>query len=114
MRHLLILAILALCTSPAVRATDYFVSAAGDDVHDGTSPERSWKSIAPAGRHALGPGDKLLFRGGEMFSGNLVLKVNGSPAADKPVTVGSFGKGRATLHAGNGTGVRIANEPTAT
>jgi hypothetical protein len=35
--------------------------------------------------------------------------VAGSPTADKPVTVASFGKGRGTILAGNGTGLRIAN-----
>lgn len=109
-RHFwILLAILSLGSRAPVRAADYFLSAAGEDVQDGTSPDRSWKTIARAGRHSLAPGDRLLFRGGDLFAGNLVLKVIGFPTADKPVIVGSFGKGRATIQAGNGTGVRIAN-----
>lgn len=108
-RSCLILAVLVVGTCPRVRAADYFVSASGEDAHDGTTPERSWKTIAGACSHAFGPGDRLLFRGGDTFVGNLVLKVTGSPTADKPVTVGSFAHGRAVLQAGNGTGVRIAN-----
>jgi hypothetical protein len=109
-RHLcFVLTFATVGTEPAVRAADYFVRAAGDDVHDGTTPDRAWKSIDRAGQHAFVPGDRLLFRGGQVFSGNLVLKVSGFPTADKPVTVGSFGDGRATIQAGVGTGIHIAN-----
>src|SRR5438128_4218212 len=105
----LVLAVLAPGPTPPIRAADYFVSAAGDDAQDGITMDRSWKTIARARRHALAPGDRLLFRGGDIFAGNLVLKLTGSPTADKPVTVASFGKGRATVEAGDGTGVRIAD-----
>ena len=96
-------------TSPSVRSADYYVSAAGDDGLDGTAADRSWRTIARAGRHAFSPGDRLLFRGGDEFVGNLLLNVTGSPAADKPVILGSFGTGRAIVQAGNGTGVRITD-----
>jgi Right handed beta helix region len=94
----------ALLARPA-RAADYYVSAAGDDARDGTAPGRAWRTVARANRQALRPGDRLLFRAGDAFEGNLVVKADGAPSADSPITVGSYGQGRATLRAGDGTGV---------
>src|SRR5262245_25135540 len=105
----LVLATLTLITGSLLHAADYCISTAGDDRQNGASAERAWKTIARANRHALGPGDRLLFLGGDMFDGNLVLKVAGAPSADNPVTVGSFGKGKATILAGDGTAIQIEN-----
>jgi hypothetical protein len=60
-----------------------------------------------ANRQALAPSDRLLFRAGDAFDGNLVVKVNGSPSAKYPITIGSYGNGKATIRAGNGTGVAV-------
>src|SRR5436309_3127407 len=108
-RFWLVLAVVVLGTGCPVRGADYFVSASGDDAYDGTTPDRCWKTITRASRHSFVAGDKLLFRGGETFAGNLMLKVSGQPTADQPVTVGSFGKGRAMIEAANGTAIRIAD-----
>src|SRR5262245_42054512 len=92
-----------------VPATDYHVSAAGDDARDGTAPGRAWRTVARANRQALRPGDRLLFRGGDAFEGNLVVKANGAPSAASPIVIGSYGRGKATIRAGSGTGVACEN-----
>src|SRR5438094_10189608 len=70
-------------------AADYYLSTAGNDARDGRSPDTAWRTIGRANRQAFGPGDKLLFQGGDAFDGNLVVKVSGSPSAKSPITIGS-------------------------
>src|SRR5260370_42641949 len=72
----------------SVFAADYYLSARGDDTHEGTSPGAAWRTIGRANRQALGPGDRLLFRGGDAFDGNLVVRISGSPSAKSPITIG--------------------------
>ncbi|HMF15485.1 MAG TPA: right-handed parallel beta-helix repeat-containing protein, partial [Gemmataceae bacterium] len=90
-------------------AADYYVSTAGDDSRDGTTPDRAWRSVARAGRQELRPGDRLLFRGGDTFEGSLVVKTAGTPSAASPITIGSYGPGKAVLRSGNGTAVLVEN-----
>src|SRR5262249_22575206 len=79
---------------PSSYGDNYPLSAAGDDASDGATPERAWRTIARANRQTLRPGDRLLFRGGDTFEGNLIAKVDGAPSAASPVMIGSFGKGK--------------------
>jgi hypothetical protein len=65
--------------------------------------------VARASKQALQPGDRLLFRSGETFDGNLVVKTKGASSAVAPITVGTYGMGRAILRAGNGTGILVEN-----
>src|SRR5207249_2897114 len=96
-------------TRDSVFAADYYLGAAGDDTRDGKSPDAAWRTIARANRQALSPGDKLLLQGGQAFEGNLVVKVTGMPRAKSPLTIASYGKGKATIRAGNGTAIAITN-----
>jgi hypothetical protein len=89
----------------AAPAADFHVSTAGKDAQDGASPDRAWRTIARANRQTLRPGDRLLFRGGDAFAGNLVVKVAGAPSAAAPVVIGSYAGGKAIVRAGDGTGI---------
>jgi hypothetical protein len=91
------------------RADDYYVRTSGDDSQDGTAPDRAWLTVARAGRKEYRPGDRLLFRGGDIFDGSLVVKTTGAPSAAQPITIGSYGNGKATLRPGTGTGVSVEN-----
>src|SRR5262249_11858583 len=82
------------------RAEDYHVSTAGDDAFAGTSPECAWRTIARANRQTLRPGDRILFQGGDAFEGNLAIRADGAPSAKSPITIGTYGKGKATIRAG--------------
>jgi hypothetical protein len=90
-------------------AADYHVSASGDDGQAGTTPDRAWRSIARANQQVLRPGDRLLLRGGDVFEGNLVVKAIGAPSAGSTIVIGSYGKGKATIRAGNATGIVSEN-----
>src|SRR5436309_13723334 len=96
-------------TRDSVFAADYYLGAAGDDARDGKSPDAAWRTIARANRQPLSPGDKFLFRGEETFEGSLIVKVTGTPSVKLPITIGSYGKGKATIRAGNGTAIVITN-----
>jgi len=82
-----------LAMSSFVSATDYYVSNAGNDGNAGTSEGSPWATIARANAALTGfkPGDKLLFRKGDVFYGTLIITKSG--VAGSPITIGAFGSG---------------------
>ena len=109
MRIRIILALAAFVSfTTHARAADYYVSAAGNDAGTGTAAA-PWRSIARVNTVILKPGDRVLFRGGDRFAGNLYLDANDSGRADAPVTIGSYGAGRATITAGTRSGIYAYN-----
>jgi hypothetical protein len=96
----------------AVQATGtsfYVDSEGGNDSNSGTSEAEPWATIGRANALDLDPGDRLLFKGGEAFDGNLQLGALDAGTAEKPVVVDSYGGGRASIEAGKGKGVSIYN-----
>jgi len=89
--------------------TDYFLSPGGDDSASGTSPGKAWKSISKVNTITFNPGDKVLFEGGGTFTGSLEFDTNDSGTPDKPVTVGSYGEGRAVISSGSEHGLYACN-----
>ncbi len=83
----------------------YYVSTSGSDSNSGTSSSSAWRTIGKANSADLNPGDTLLFQGGQTFNGNLSISSGDSGSSSNPVTIGSYGSGRATLNAGNGRGI---------
>jgi hypothetical protein len=87
----------------AVAATEeartYYVDAArGNDAHDGLTPETAWQSLMHVSRAALGRGDRVLFRRGEAWRGQLVPQ---SGAEGRPITYGAYGEGEKPLLLGS-------------
>ncbi|MGW6273382.1 MULTISPECIES: right-handed parallel beta-helix repeat-containing protein [unclassified Streptomyces] len=93
----------------APEAATYYVSAQGDDGNDGSSPGQAWRSLARAERVALEPGDRLLLEGGARFTGTITLGAGEAGSADRPVVIGSYGEGRATVEATGSPGVSVHN-----
>jgi len=89
-----------------VDAADYHIHPDGSDDAPGTV-EKPWKSADRANRQELKPGDRLLFAGGATFAGNLALDAKDAGTPERPVVVGSYGAGRATIRAGLGTAVLV-------
>ncbi|MHA6279529.1 hypothetical protein ACXYMT_05045 [Salinimicrobium sp. CAU 1759] len=88
----------------------YYVSATGDDNNSGLTPNDAWASIDKINNMIIKPGDAVLFEGGKSFPGTLKFDSNdGNGGAEAPVTVSSYGTGRATILAGNGHGIDIYN-----
>ncbi len=68
----------------------YVDDAQGADGRDGRSPESAWRSLVQVNRAPLLPGDRVLFKRGGRWRGQLVPR-NG--AAGLPVTYGAYGTG---------------------
>ncbi len=90
-------------------ADDFHLSPGGDDARAGTSPAAAWRTLARAGAATLRPGDRLLLEGGKSFEGTIELDAADAGTAEKPVTIGSYGSGRAVVRAGNGIGLLARN-----
>ncbi|MCZ8325866.1 MAG: right-handed parallel beta-helix repeat-containing protein [Sphingomonadaceae bacterium] len=95
----------AASARPESAGTIYYVSAAGDDAAPGTSPQQAWRSLARIERAALQPGDRVLLRAGDSFTGQLVLRASGAPG--QPLRIGAYGDGPRPLIAGDGHAAAI-------
>jgi len=97
-RKLIILASLIslLGLVSTVQATTYYISPSGNDNNAGTSTSTAWKTIAKVNSRTFAAGDSILFEGSQTFSGQLNFD-NESGTPTSPITVSSYGTGRATL-----------------
>ena len=81
--------------------TSYFIdSEQGKDTADGHSEATAWKTLARVNTMTFGPGDKLLFKAGGRWTGQLSLK--GSGTESRVIRVGRYGRGMAPHIAGEG------------
>jgi hypothetical protein len=84
------LAVFAVSGSAAGKAF-YVDSQAGRDDDDGTSPTHAFKSLAPVNARTFVSGDRILFRSGTAYAGQIALHGSGKP--DAPIVVGRYGTG---------------------
>ncbi|MCC6841001.1 MAG: right-handed parallel beta-helix repeat-containing protein [Flavobacteriales bacterium] len=84
-------------------ATDYYVAPNGNDGNNGTSAAAAWSSIARVNQSAFGfqPGDRILFKRGGTWRGELILGSSGTPG--QPITVGAYGTGAKPIIKGSET-----------
>ena len=108
---LIFLAFLAFCAykSQHTGITIYYIAAAGNDNNDGKSEKKAWKSIDRANKDNFMPGDKILLKGGEIFIGSMVLDSTDKTTGKLPITIGSYGKGRAIITPGDSTAIVVRN-----
>ena len=78
-----------------VQATTYYVSPSGNDNNAGTSTSTAWQTTTKVNSRTFSPGDSILFQGGQTFTGGLVFTAGGTAAS--PITLSSYGTGRATI-----------------
>ena len=88
---------------------DYYVSLLGDDSNVGTSETAPWRTIKRVNAAPLLPGDSVLFQANQTFLGNLCFVDKYMGRVNKPITVSSYGFGRATIDAGEGAGCIVKN-----
>jgi len=62
----------------------------GDDARDGLTPDTAWRSLAKVNRASLQPGDRVLFRRGETWRGQLVPQSGSDTGA---ITYSAYGEG---------------------
>jgi hypothetical protein len=81
----------------------YYVGANGSDSNNGKSPATPFQTIAKINSLTLARGGSVLFNGGDTFVGNLRPNIDGNGDPANPLTIGSYGTGKATIVAGNTT-----------
>ncbi|MCX7825711.1 MAG: right-handed parallel beta-helix repeat-containing protein, partial [Verrucomicrobiae bacterium] len=88
-----------ICETAAQTGRTFHVAAAsGDDANDGLSPHSPWRSLEKVNAAELRPGDKVLFKRGDIWRGQLVPQ-SGEEGA--PITYGAYGKGARPLLLGS-------------
>ncbi len=87
----------------------FYISPSGNDSNSGNSPEEAWRSIAKLNEMEIVPGSKILFEGGQSFTGNLSFTEEDGNDGGNPILISSYGTGRATIVAGNGYGINVYN-----
>jgi len=101
---------LGQATNDAAAQATYYIATNGNDNNAGTSPEQAWKTINRVNQGNYFAGDKIFFEGGQTFSGSLQFNsgnAHGTP--DSPITIGSYGSGRATIQSGLAHGLYVYN-----
>ena len=69
----------------------YYVSSTGNDGNSGTSEETAWKTLAKVNSFIPIPGDQILFKRGDIWTGT--INVNASGTAGRPIILGAYGIG---------------------
>lgn len=92
-----------------LHAQTYYVSPAGNDNAQGTSPGTAWKTISKVNSMAIAPGSSILFEGGQTFSGSISLDNGDANDAANPVLISSYGNGRAVINSGAAKGFYAYN-----
>ena len=72
-------------------ATYYIDVVDGNDTADGTSIDHPWKTLDKVNQTVFRPGDRVLFKAGATWTGQLVPK--GAGTAQSPVMFGRYGNG---------------------
>ena len=86
--------------STAAMAAVYFVDAsAGSDENSGLSITEAWKTLEKVNAVSLNPGDTVLFKRGEVWTGTMIISDSGIEGS--PITVAAYGDGPAPVIDGN-------------
>jgi hypothetical protein len=100
----------AAAPSSAPAQTSYYIDINGNDSNSGTSPSSPWATIGKVNASIFKAGESILFQGGQTFNGALgFTAASWSATALSPVTIGSYGTGRATISSGASTGFTAQN-----
>src|SRR5882757_6592170 len=96
------------CATSAERT--YYVDPAGSDDSDGLSAGSAWRTLDRVNAALLTPGDTVLLRGGARFEGPLLLDGKDAGNAERPVTIGSYGDGRAIVSSQRNWGISFYHD----
>ena len=85
-------------------ATNYYISAAGNDANNGTSQATPWKTIAKLNLSwaPINSGDSILFRRGDTFIGPLIVGKSGTSSSLR-INFGAYGTGAKPIITGFST-----------
>ena len=83
--------VVCLLIASSTNAKNYYLSAQGNDNNVGTSQKKAWQSVDVLKLLELKAGDSILFRCGDTFIGEIVVRQSGK--AGKPIVFSAYGKG---------------------
>lgn len=74
-------------------ATNYYISANGNDANNGTSTSTPWQTLGKLNSFfsSLKPGDNVYFNRGDVFYGRILITRSGSSGS--PITISAYGTG---------------------
>lgn len=75
----------------------FYVSNNGDDQQSGKSPGKAWQTIERVNQQDLSPGDQVLFMGGDVFDGTVILTAGDRGTMGDRVSISSYGEGKALI-----------------
>ncbi|WP_426059353.1 hypothetical protein [Hymenobacter sp. B1770] len=90
-------------------ASTFYISPSGSDMQAGTSVATAWRTIAKVNATAFQAGDKILFEGGQTFTGGISLTATTQGTPTHPIIFSSYGVGHATIASGNSFGFHAHN-----
>ena len=87
----------------------YYVSPSGNDINNGLTIASSWKTLDKVNRSEFHPGDQVLLEGGKTFTGSIFLDSLDSGDEKHPVSISSYGMGKAIVQAHDDNGFFAIN-----
>jgi hypothetical protein len=101
MRNSIFLVMILLLIVSCTGSQKYYVdSDNGDDSNSGHSPKSAWQSLEKVNQTEFNPGDKILFKAGNSWNGQ--LEVQGSGTKEAPIQINRYGEGKNPAIHGNG------------
>jgi hypothetical protein len=102
MKHTLFLFIIILSFSCSnVNVNEYYIDAeSGNDSNSGHSPQSAWQSLEKVNQNVFQPGDKIFFKAGNSWEGQ--LEVQGIGNEEAPIQINRYGEGKNPAIHGNG------------
>lgn len=104
---------LIMCTAlkqTNVNAATYYVDPNGSDSNNGLSKTKAWKTLNKVNSFQFLPGDKILFKSGATWNGQ--LHPNGNGSEGHPIEINKYGGTTKPLINGNGTSNYVRNSGT--
>jgi len=101
-------------------ASEYYISASGDDSNKGTSEQTAWMSIEKLNATRLRPGDGIFFHRGDTFRGQ--LRIGDSGTQKNAIVISAYGTGTKPVLSGAtlvtswnsfSNGIWVARQPDA-
>ncbi|RTL59396.1 MAG: right-handed parallel beta-helix repeat-containing protein [Sphingobacteriales bacterium] len=109
MRMYFIFLLIGFLNLSNIAGQTFYVSSAGNDNNSGLSPKEAWRTLNKINEIDLKKGSYVLLEGGAVFNGNIQLDEKDGGSEKEKVIISSFGKGKATINAGSGTGIFVYN-----
>jgi len=96
----------AACAQTAHKKRKIFISASGKDSYAG-SKSKPWQTLQRLKNTKLFPGDEIYLQAGKTFFGSLELNESNRGSKKFPITITSYGEGKATIGGGNVTAITL-------